>query len=306
MSSTRARAALIHCAFHGLPAEVLADLAVELAPKYEQAREDRLLTERGQARRRAAGAGRRPTLVYTDALLITLAYLRTGVAQDLLAVLYEVDQATISRAITRLRPLIAARGFATPHPGPRLHTLADVLAYAAATGFDLCLDGTDITVRRPAAARPGRRAFISGKHRRNTIKTTAIADQAGRLLWTGAIRPGRMHDQTAIKTEGLDNLLTQFPGVRIWADQGYRGLARDHPGQVITKLDPPPDTADPDLQTTITDLRKLHCQQRIPIEQTIGRLKNWKALTHWHARRTTLPETITAIAALVSDLTATR
>jgi DDE superfamily endonuclease/Helix-turn-helix of DDE superfamily endonuclease len=306
VSSTGVRAALAHCAFHGLSAKVLADLAVELAPKYEQAREDRLAAERGQARRRAAGAGRRPKLVFTDALLITLAYLRTGVTQDLLAVLCDVDQATISRAVRRVRPLIAGRGFATPGPGPRLHTLADVLAYAQATGFDLCADATDITVRRPAAARRGRKAFINGAKRRNTIKGTVIGDQAGRLLWAGAVRPGRMHDQTALKTEGIDDLLAHFPGVRIWADQGYRGLARDHPGQVITKLDPPPDTADPDLQNLVADLRKLHCQQRIPIEQIIGRMKNWTALTRWHARRDALPETYIAVATLVSDLTATR
>ena len=305
MSSTQARAALTHCAFHGLPPTVLADLAIELAPKYEAAREDRLLAERGAARRRAAGAGRRPTVVFTDALLITLAYLRTGVTQDLLAVLYDVDQATISRAVCRLRPLLADRGFATPHRGPRLHTLADVLAYAHATGFDLCLDATDITVRRPPAGKAGRRRFVSGAKRRNTIKTTVISDQAGRLLYAGAFRPGRMHDQTAIKREGIDDLLEHFPRVRIWADEGYRGLSRDHPGQVITKP-PLPNDLPPDTQQAIIDARKTHCQQRIPIEQVIGRTKNWKVLAHYPGRRDTLPQTILAVAGLVSDLTATR
>jgi DDE superfamily endonuclease len=163
-------------------------------------------------------------------------------------------------------------------------------------------------VRRPQAGRPGRKAFVSGAKRRNTIKGTVIGDQAGRLLWAGAVRPGRMHDQTqtALKTEGIDDLLDHFPGVRMWADQGYRGLARDHPGQVITKLDLLPDTADADLQDLVVDLRKLHCQQRIPIEQLIGRMQNWTQLAHWHGRRNTLPETFTAVATLVSDLTATR
>ncbi|MEV6971846.1 transposase family protein [Hamadaea sp. NPDC051192] len=306
MSSTWARAALQHCAFHGLPAIALADLTVELAPQWEAAREDRLLACRGRDRRRAAGAGRRPKVVFLDALLITLAYLRTGVTQDLLAVLFDVDQATISRAVRTIRPLISARGYATGNDGPRLRTLADVLAYAQATGFDLCLDATDIIVRRPQAARPGRKAFVSGSKRRNTIKGTVVSDQAGRLLWAGALRPGRMHDQTAIKTEGIDDLLDHFPGVRIWADQGYRGLANKHPGQVITKLDLLPDTADKDLQDLIVDLRKLHCQQRIPIEQVIGRMKNWTSLTRWHGHRATLPETFIAVATLVSDLTATR
>jgi hypothetical protein len=115
-----------------------------------------------------------------------------------------------------------------------------------------------------------------------------------------------MHDQTAIRTEGLPDLLHHYPGVRIWADEGYRGLSRDHPGQVYTKQPQAPETAPTDLQQHLHNLRKLHCQQRIPIEQVIGRMKNWRTLAHWPGRRDTLPETITAIAALVSDHTATR
>ena len=242
-------------------------------------------------------------MVFTDAVLVCLAYLRLGVSQRVLAVLLEVDQSTISRAITTLRPLLAARGFAPP-AGPRLHTLADVLAYADTTGFDLCLDGTDITVRRPRQGRPGRRAFINGKKRRHTIKTTVICDQAARVLWIGAPRPGRMHDQTAIKTEGLDDLLRHYPRVRIWADEAYRGLSKHHPGQVITKPAAPVATCPPDLAAHLTDIRKLHSQQRIPVEHVIARLKTWKQLAHWTGPRTSLPETIAAIAGLISDITA--
>jgi hypothetical protein len=240
--------------------------------------------------------------VFCDQLLITLAYLRLGLPQRVLALLFGVDQSTVSRAVCAVRPLLAARGCASP-AGVRLHTLADVLAYAAATGFDLCLDATDITVRRPRAGQPGRRAFVNGKRRRNTIKASVVCDQAGRLLWAGGARPGRMHDQTAIKTEGIDDLLHHFRGVRIWADEGYRGLSRDHPGQVVTKQPPAPDTADPELQAHIDDIRRLHCQQRIPVEQVIGRLKQWRVLAHWPGPRHLLPAMITAVAGLVSDRT---
>lgn len=304
MSSTWARTALQHCAFHGLPATVLAELAIELAPKYEQAHADRAQAARGRARQRAAGAGRRPKLVFVDALLLTLAYLRLDITQRALAVLYDVDQAQVSRAITLVRPLLANRGCATPAGGPRLATLADVLAYAHTTGFDLCLDATEIPVRRPAAGKPGRRAFVSGKARRNTIKTAVICDQACRLLWTGAIRPGRMHDATQIRTEGLEDLLHHFTRVRIWADQAYERLARDHPGQIIVKHPPLPATASPEDHTHIAEIRKMHCQQRIPVEQTIAKLKTWRGLNRWHKPRHQLPQTIAAIAALVSDITA--
>jgi hypothetical protein len=275
----------------------------ELAPRYDAVRESRLRRIRGRDRIRAAGGGRRARLVFTDAVLVSLAYLRLGLSQRVLGVLVEVDQSTISRAITTLRPLLASRGFAPP-TGPRLHTLADVLAYANTTGFDLCLDGTDITVRRPTSTRPGRRAFINGKKRRHTIKTTVICDQAGRLLWTGATRPGRMHDQTTIKTEGIADLLSHYQRVRIWADQAYRGLSKHHPGQIITKQPAPVETCPPELAEHLTAIRKLHSQQRIPVEHVIGRLKTWKQLAHWNGPRTNLPETIAAIAGLVSDITA--
>jgi hypothetical protein len=72
------------------------------------------------------------------------------------------------------------RGFAVPgHPELRLHTLADVFAYAAAQGVTLRIDGTEVQVRRPRANRPGRRAFISGKKRQNTKKATVITDGQG-------------------------------------------------------------------------------------------------------------------------------
>lgn len=296
---------MAHSACHGLPVASLGALVAELAPRWEAAREGRLSAGRGRGRLRAAGAGRRPKLAFVDQVLVTVVYLRLGLPQTVLAVLYAVDQSTVSRAVAAVAPLLAGRGFATP-AGVRLCTLADVLAYAQATGFDLCLDGTDIMVRRPRAGRVGRRAFVSGKHRRNTVKVTAVCDQVGRLLWCGAARPGRMHDQTAVKTEGIDDLLAHFPGVRIWADDGYRGLSRDHPGQVVTKQPEAPDTAEPELQQHMRELRRLHCQQRIAVEQVIGRMKNWKVLACWRGRRDTLPPLIIAVAGLVSDLTATR
>ncbi|MGH3162195.1 MAG: hypothetical protein ACRDOC_09955 [Streptosporangiaceae bacterium] len=68
----------------------------------------------------------------------------------------------MTRAVREVRPLLAGRGYATP-AGPRLSTLADVFACAAAHGVRLRLDGSEIQVRRPPARRPGRRAFVSGE-----------------------------------------------------------------------------------------------------------------------------------------------
>jgi hypothetical protein len=100
--------------------------------------------------------------------------------------------------------LLAERGFAVAQrPGLHLRTLADVVAYAEAGNVTLRIDGTETQVRRPKAGRPGRAAFVSGKRKQNTIKTTTISDGQGRTLWCRAVRPGRMHDQTAMRAEGI-------------------------------------------------------------------------------------------------------
>jgi hypothetical protein len=59
-----------------------------------------------------------------------------------------------------------------------------------------------------------------------------ITDEKARTLWAGAFRPGRMHDQTAVRTEGIADLFTRHPQVRAKVDAGYRGLARQFPDQV--------------------------------------------------------------------------
>ncbi len=128
--------------------------------------------------------------MFTDRVIATLVVLRFQLPHAALAVFYGVDRSTITRAVQEIRPLLAARGFAVPgHPGLRLHTLADVFAYAAAEGVTLRADGTEVQVRRPRAGRPGRRAFVSGKRRQNTKKATVITDGNGATLWTGRSGP---------------------------------------------------------------------------------------------------------------------
>ncbi|MFD0341149.1 transposase family protein [Streptomyces sp. NPDC127117] len=95
---------------------------------------------------------------------------------------------------------------------PRI--LTDVFAYAEAEGVGLRVDGTETQVRRPRAGRPGRKAFVSGKKKQNTAKTTTISDGSGRLLWSGADRPRRMHDRTAMRTEGNVERLCLYPQVK--------------------------------------------------------------------------------------------
>jgi hypothetical protein len=291
---------LSHSAFIGISRHHLGRVVAELAGPWQARRESALRQRRGRDRCRAEGAGHPRDLVFTDRVLVTLVVLRLQVPHAALAAMYGVHRSTVTRAVAEVRPLLAGRGYATP-AGPRLHTLADVFACAAARGVRLRIDGSEITVRRPKAGRPGRRAFVSGKKKANTVKLTKVSDQDGRTLWDGAFRPGRMHDQTALQTDGIDDLLDQFPDVQAEMDAGYRGLRRDHPAQVSVPPKKPAKNAAPEVIQAWDQARHAQSSRRICVEHAIADSKNWRSLQRWIGRREYLPETILAVGSLVSD-----
>jgi DDE superfamily endonuclease len=218
-----------------------------------------------------------------------------------------VHRSTVSRAVGEVRPLLAARGFAVPgRSALRLRTLADVFAYAACHGVELRLDGTEVQVRRPRAGQPGRRAFVSGKKKQNTKKATVITDGQGRTLWAGAFRPGRMHDQTAVRTEGIADLFTQFPQVKAKVDAGYRGLAKEFPDQVQVPPLKPKKDAGPQDTAAYEAGRHQQSSERICVEHANAEHKQWRTLQRYLGRREDFDETFLAIAGLVSDRAAER
>jgi hypothetical protein len=304
---TWARAACSHPALSGVSRAHFGELFAELAGPWEAARQSALRAARGGPRRRAEGAGRKPKLVFFDRLLVTLVHLRHQLPHAVLAELFAVDRSTVSEAIRQARPLLAARGFAVPdRAGLRLKTLEDVFAYAEAEGVELRMDGAETQVRRPQAGRPGRRAFVSGKRRQNTIKTTTFSDGQGRMLLSGALRPGRMHDQTALRTEGIAEQFRTRPTVKARADSGYQGLAKEFPDQVSAPPKKPADEACDGDKYAWQEARRRQSSARICVEHTNAELRQWAPLRRFTGRRDTYAETHLAIAALVSDRSAQR
>jgi hypothetical protein len=290
--------------FTGLQPRRLGRLIAGLAGDWMAAEESRLRGRRGHDRKRAPGAGPDHDLPFTDRVIVTLVYLRHQLPHAALAALCEVDRSTVTRAVHEIRPLLAARGFAVPHrPGPRLRTLADVFAYASSCGAELRIDGTEVQVRRPRAGRPGRKAFVSGKKKMNTKKATVVTDGEGRTLWAGAFRPGRMHDQTAVRTEGIADLFAQFPQVKAKVDAGYRGLAKD---QVQAPPLKPKKDAPPEEVAAWDEARHRQSSERICVEHANAEHKQWRTLQRYLGRREDFDETYTAIAVLVSDRAAER
>ncbi|MFJ9713334.1 transposase family protein [Streptomyces sp. NPDC101234] len=307
MKTGWARAACSDSALCGISKGHLGALVAELAEPWQARRESELGERRGHGRLRAAGAGPDHQLAFVDRVLVTLVALRWALSHRVPAVLFATSASTIGRAVGEIRPLLAARGFAVPNrPAVRLRTLADVFAYAKAEGVTLRIDGTEVQVRRPKANRPGRKAFVSGKKRQNTGKATMISDGQGRELWLGAIRPGRMHDVTQIRTEGTEEQLRLHPTVKVEVDSGYLGLVRDFPGQVSGSPKKPSQDAGPSQRNAYDHARRRQSSDRIMVEHAIAEPKRWRPLQRWIGRRDDLPEVIAAIGSLVSDRSATR
>ncbi|MBB5110158.1 hypothetical protein FHS40_009290 [Streptomyces spectabilis] len=296
------RSVLAHPLFTGVSRAHLALLAEELAGPWTAAAEGRRFEARGGARKRAAGAGARYQLVFVDRLVATLIHLRHDLPHAVLAVLFGVDRSTVTRGLGEVRGLLARRGCAVPdRPGLRLRTLEDVFAYAQTENIELRLDATEVQVRRPVAGRGGRRAFVSGKKKQNTMKATVVADGRGRTLWTDTLRPGRMHDVTAARAGGIASCFEHFARVEVLLDDGYLGLGRDHPGQAVTPPRRPRPGALPGRFEQWERDRHGHAADRITVEHALAHHKRWKQLIRWTHRRDRLPDTYRAIASLVSD-----
>ena len=291
--------------FTGLKPRHLGRIVAELADPWLAAGESRLRDRRGRERERAAGAGPDHDLPFTGRVIVTLVYLRFQLPHGLLAALHGVHRSAVTRAVREIRPLLAARGFAVPE-GQRLKTMAGVFAYADAHGITLRMDGTEVQARRPKASRPGRRAFISGKKKMNTKKAAVFTDDAGRALFAGVFRPGRMHDQAAVRTEGIAGLLQRFPRVRLKADAGYRGLAREFPDQVQAPPLKPGKDATPEETAACEEQRHRQSSERICVEHASAGLKKWRPLQRFPGNRDDSDETFQAIAGLVSDRAAAR
>nr|WP_202469754.1 transposase family protein [Streptomyces sp. SID2888] len=296
-----------HPAFTGASRQHLGGLIEELAEPWCAAREAELHKRRGHERMRTAGAGPKEELVFTDRVVLTLVYLRTNLPHAAMAELYGMGRSTVSEAIRQIRPLLARRGFAVPDPpGLRLRTLADVFAYAEVEGVELRIDGMETQVRRPKVHRPGRRAFVSGKKKQNTVKTTTISDRQGRTLWNEADRPGRMHDQTAMRTEGIAEQFRLHPTVKAEVDDGYQGLANEFPRQVSAPPKKPKKDAPDGEKRAWRETRRRQSSRRIVVEHANAEMRQWRPLQRYTGRREDYAETHRAIAGLVSDRAAQR
>ncbi|MFI8419939.1 transposase family protein [Streptomyces sp. NPDC085479] len=177
----------------------------------------------------------------------------------------------------------------------------EVIDHFGASGQTGIIDGTEIRVRRPAAGRKDRDRFISGKSKRNAVKTMVLTDQNGRMLFSSPATPGSCADITHARRLGLVKLLTGGPAVEILAGVGYQGLGAQAGGRMVTPSHRTFKKNVPDwYEETRERQRKAHSSRRIRVEHGIAHMKNWRALARHLGRREHMSDMIQAVAGPLS------
>jgi hypothetical protein len=115
-----------------------------------------------------------------------------------------------------------------------------------------------------------------------------------------------MHDQTAMRTEGIAEQFRLRPEVGAEVDEGYRGLANEFPDQVSAPPKKPKGDAPLGDQYAWREMRRRQPSDRICVEHAHAELRQWRPLQRYTGRREDYAETHRAIASLIADRSARR
>jgi hypothetical protein len=206
------------------------------------------------------GRGRPKGLTLRQAVKATITYLRTNITEEVIGELLFVDQATISRTISDLEPIIAdVLDEFVPDPAD----LAEEL-----DGRVGIIDGSLCPCWSWATAPE----LYSGKHKTTGHSHQFICDLDGDLLHVSDPLDGCTHDAKAIDDTGLTKILRTDNAI---GDKGYIGTGittpyRKPPGDELVEWQK-------EFNTAINKIRYV-------IERTIANFKTWRSMHHDYRR----------------------
>jgi hypothetical protein len=213
-----------------------------------------------------------PVLGLYRSVIVVLTYLRRNRVQAELAEAHEVSQPTISRAITRLTPILKEQLQGNVPTADELEPSRQYI-----------VDGTLLPCWS-WATNPG---LYSGKHKTTGLSVQVACTLDGDLAWVSDAIDGARHDSFALNDSGV--LVTLDPAKWV-GDKGYVGNG------MLTPYKKPAGGG-------LNDWQKEYNSQinktRWIIEQVIANLKTWRIL-HTDYRRPikTFRETISCVIAL--------
>lgn len=205
----------------------------EFAAAADAHRAARTHTKRGSRRlKRAAGAGHPYSLDPRTRLLMALVWLRVYPTYELLGWLFGLDKSNAwHNAQDVLGVLEGMTDFPFDRPGKDRAPLRTADAVMAEfPQVRVIIDAKEQGVRRPSGW-DEQKPFYSGKKKRHTVKNQVVCTPAGRIASVSRTAPGRTHDLTVLRHDGVLDRLPADAGVM--TDKGYVGVEADAGGRPV-------------------------------------------------------------------------
>ena len=210
----------------GLHTAEFDDLVEDMLPHFAEAEIERLSRP---DRQRDIGGGPNFELCPCDQILLTVVWLRRYPTHLVLGFLFGVSDATVSRYIGRVLPLLEAAGRDTmrmPDPGRMQRRQLDDLLQQTPE-LAVVIDTFEQRIQRPTD-RDEADSYYSGKQKQPTLKSqVSVNEITGEIVDVAESVRGPTADITVLKQS---KLLTRLPaGVGALGDLAYLGMADLHP-----------------------------------------------------------------------------
>lgn len=201
-------------------------------------------------------SGRPRGLTLRQALIITCGYMRQNIIEEVWAEIFCVAQATISRCIALLTPLVKR---ATDRERPTKTAASRALRKAIAL-----VDGT----LWPCWSWKGKKKLWSGKHKTTGHGSLVITNLQGRVLYISDPVTGNQHDMGKLKGSAIEKILKKASGV--FGDKGFIGTT-----YITTPIRKPKSRK---LLEWEKEWNRQVSSYRAPVERAIADLKSWRGL----------------------------
>ena len=244
------------------------ELVEEIRPLYQAAEVARLSRP---DRQRDIGGGDHAELSARDQMLLSVIWLRQYPTQDVLGYFFGVSQATVSRYIERVLPILEQAGrdrMRMPDPGRKRRRKLDELLTAMPEVM-VVIDSFEQTVQRPKDATE-RDAWYSGKKKTHTLKSqVAVDEQTGEIVDSPESVPGPTADIKLLEQSKLPD------GVGGMGDNGYQGIAKLHPHGFSPRKKP----RGKDRPSEDIAYNTAFSRCRIIVENTNNRIRRYQCLS---------------------------
>ena len=235
-------------------------------------------------RKRKIGAGHPYKLNLEQLLFVTLLYYKAYLTQELIGVLVGLDQANVSRLLTKTRGIVeqsadpelktyltkAKEEYDQIRPENRINDWAAFIKKYP----DLKEASSDATEQQCHRSQDNeiQKKHYSGKRKLHTLKTQITASESGRVLDVTESFPGSIHDKKIMDQDKTIQKIPENTCHRL--DSGYQGVPKENPEHYI--IIPIKKPRKEELSPFAKELNTVHSKRRVIVENVFSRFKKFK------------------------------